>query len=228
MLMKKYVPLMAVGAMAALPYSASAGLGEGDIAGKVGGVYVAPNETSPKIERVEFKLKKDKDPVTLSFDVLAMVSDEIGVNLGTTLPAKVKQKARTLNNDAKSDVDFNLMPLHATLQYYFLTPDDTFRPYLGAGLHYTIMDKFKIGHANLKKIEFDNTFGFLFQVGGVFALDDTMFVDMSARYFYLEPNGKAHVRFGTGPGETPRNVKAKVKNFDLNPWVFNVSFGVKF
>ena len=222
---KAIVPLLtSVGMLSSLP--AVADLQEGDVAVKLGGVFVRPNAPSPNVEfdgrKETFKLKKDKDPVTLGLDVLMMADDNIGVNVGTIFPAKVKQKVETA--ERSGTLEYKLLPLHATLQYYFMTPQDDFRPYIGAGAHYTFIQDLKIGHEKVKKLTLDHEFGFVMQFGGVVSLDQNMFIDMSARYLYLEPGDGKTVYRKPGGGHD----KGKIKKLDINPWLFNVSFGMKF
>ena len=224
---KKFlVSLVAAGSSVTLSVPAFAGLKEGDMAFKVGGAYIVPDESSLKLEtRKEVKFKKDTNPVTAGVDFLFMATDEIGINLGTSFPAKVKQKVSF--NGYKGSYEYKIWPWHATAQYFFLTPQDEFRPYIGAGFHYTDFKDSKIDGHDLKKVDFDKEYGFLFQVGGVFNFDDDMFIDASARYFYLEPDGHAHTKVQTSPQEV--EIKSyKIKSYKINPWMFNISFGMKF
>ena len=228
---KKFVaPLLTAGGAMCLSASALAGLQEGDMAGKIGGVYIVPDDSSIKWVKdgasEKAKLKKDSNPFSLSLDLLVMATDEIGINFGTVWPAKVKQKSTDSDGD-KGKYEYKMWPWHATLQYYFMTPQDEFRPYVGAGLHYTNLDKFKVDSTKLEKVDLDNEFGFLFQVGGVYDIDDSIFVDFSARYMFLEPDGKTKVRFKKEDG-SKETIRVKVKDYKINPWLFNVSVGFKF
>ncbi|MTI14414.1 OmpW/AlkL family protein [Sansalvadorimonas verongulae] len=224
---KKFLVSLAVaGGAAAMSVPASAGVSEGDLAWKFGLAYIVPDENTIKWyeeanhELHRDKLKKDKNPITLSFDLVYMATDEIGINCGTSYPAKVKQK---VSGTDKGKYEYDIMPLHVTAQYYFMMPQDEFRPYVGAGVHYTYMKSFKIDHKDYDKIDFDKDYGYVLQVGGIFNLDDDLFVDASARYFYLKPEGKADVK-----PEHEHTRKVKVKDYKINPWMFNVSFGMKF
>ena len=213
--------LSAGGLVGSLP--ASAVLKEGESAIKVGGVYVVPNDASLKIgenksDLSTIKTKEDTNPFTLGLDLLFMATNEVGINFGTVWPATVKQKAIDAT-DATAKLEYEYWPWHATVQYYFMTPQDDFRPYVGVGLHYTKLSDYKINHQDIPDFDIDDEFGVLFQFGGVYTIDESLFVDFSARYFYLEPKGKIHIHdFG----------KFKVKDMDINPWVFNVSVGMKF
>ena len=224
---RKFVkPLLAAGGVLCLSTTALAMHHEGEMAVKVGGVYIVPDDSSvewtgPDGESAKAKLKEDTNPFSASIDLLVMATDEIGVNFGTIWPAKVKQKT-TADDGTRGEYEYRMWPWHVTAQYYFMTPQDMFRPYVGAGLHYTNLDKFKIDHQSIDKVELDNEYGFLLQVGGIYNIDDSMFVDFSARYFYLEPDGKTKVRIDD------ETVRGKVKDYKINPWMFNISFGFKF
>ena len=220
------VPLLAAGGAMGLSTGALAGLSEGDMAVKIGGAYIVPDESSIEWRGngtiSKSKLKKDTNPFTAGIDLLVMATDDIGINFGTSWPAKIKQKGTDSNGD-RFNYEYELWPWHATLQYYFMKSQDEFRPYVGAGLHYSNLDKFKLGSQKVDKIDFDNEYGFLLQFGGIFNIDDNMFVDASARYFYLEPDGKAKIKFKSGDP----TFKGKVKDYKINPWMFNISFGLK-
>ncbi len=215
--------LLVAGSAFAFSAPTQAGLQEGDMMGKIGIQYIIPEETSVKLgNSPKAKLKKDDDPIAFSVDFLLMASDELGVNLGGTFPAKIKQKVEYPGGNGS--YEYKMIPLHATLQYYFLTPQDDFRPYIGAGLHYTDLKDFKIDHHKVEKLELDKTYGFLFQFGGVFDISDNLFIDASARYMFLEPDGKARIKLEKGD----HTAKPKVKDYKINPWLLNASIGIKF
>lgn len=132
----------------------------------------------------------------------------------------------TANHDVKAvstaagDIklgDVWLLPPTLTLQYHF--DADTVRPYLGAGLNYTIFYGVDEGPV-ADSVDYDSSFGFAFQGGLDFDLDDKWFLNLDAKYILI--NTEATVDATTALGAT---VGADV---DINPLVIGLGVGMKF
>ncbi|CAM3612130.1 OmpW/AlkL family protein [Parendozoicomonas haliclonae] len=224
--------VIAAGATIGGMQSASAALQEGDAAVMVGGSYIYMNETSYKFRpdgqaeyNTKVKLKKDKDPFTASLDFLIMATDDIAVNVGTSWPATVKRKLKDPVDGNAGKSQYKIMPFHVLGQYYFLPPQEELRPYVGFGLHYTHFSDFKSGSEKWDKVEFDKSYGVVGKLGLVFNIDEESFIDASASWYYLEPDGK--VKLKDPGGSATGDIKGKLKDAKMNPWIFNVSFGFK-
>ncbi|MDO6597210.1 OmpW family outer membrane protein [Oceanihabitans sp. 2_MG-2023] len=109
-----------------------------------------------------------------------------------------------------------LLPPTLTLQYHF--NGDLVRPYIGAGVNYSLFFDEKSGPV-ADKVEYDNAFGFAFQLGFDFDITDKWFVNLDAKYLLL--NTDVTVDATTALGAT---VGADV---DINPFIAGVGIGYR-
>ena len=215
--------------------SAQAVLKEGDFTGSVGATYMLFDDSHIKFTGVDaaaagfpvnekVKFENDDHGTSMSFDVLYMVTNDIGIDFGLFWPATVKQKVR--HPDATTDGKYQLdvMPVHLSARYFFMSPQDSLRPYVGLGGHYTDFRKAKIRDVKLHKINLDKSYSWFAQIGLVYGLSDLTFVDASISYYDLKPDGDGKVTVDNGATYH----KVKVKNAQLSPTVFNISLGLKF
>lgn len=144
--------------------------------------------------------------------------------LGTT-----KHEVSTIGSDisaiggpTSADIDLGsvyLLPPTLTLQYHFLT-EEVFRPYVGAGVNYTIFYNEKQGSV-VKDIKYDNSFGYAFQVGFDLMIDDTFFVNADVKKLFL----KTDVSVDASNLASGLSIPADV---DINPWLIGLGVGMKF
>lgn len=144
--------------------------------------------------------------------------------LGTT-----KHKVNTIGSDlsaigggTSTDVDLGsvwLLPPTLTAQYHFL-PDGDIRPYVGAGINYTIFYSANEG-PTVKNVKYDNAFGFATQLGIDFKLSEKYFLNLDAKYILL----KTDVNVDASNLAPNLSIPAKV---DINPFLLGVGFGMKF
>ncbi|WP_296151003.1 OmpW family outer membrane protein [uncultured Flavobacterium sp.] len=144
--------------------------------------------------------------------------------LGTT-----KHDVSTIGSDisaiggpTSADIDLGsvyLLPPTLTLQYHFLT-EEVFRPYIGAGVNYTIFYNEKQGSI-VKDIKYDNSFGYAFQVGFDLMIDDTFFINADVKKLFLNTDVTVDAS-NLAPG---LSIPADV---DINPWLIGLGVGMKF
>jgi outer membrane protein len=106
-----------------------------------------------------------------------------------------------------------LLPPTLNLQYHFTGGQVT--PYIGAGVNYTIFYGVKSG--DVDGIDYDSSFGFSFQGGLDYDLDDKWFINVDVKKILL----KTDVTVDTGEGLLPVEV-------DINPLVVGLGAGFKF
>src|SRR5690606_26477890 len=109
--------------------------------------------------------------------------------LGTT-----KHKVNTtgsnltaIGGSSSSNVDLGsvwLLPPTLTAQYHFF-PDGAIKPYVGAGINYTIFYSVNAGQT-VKNVKYDNAFGFATQLGIDFKLSEKYFLNLDAKYILLK------------------------------------------
>jgi len=112
-----------------------------------------------------------------------------------------------------------LLPPTLTAQYHFFI-DEVFRPYVGAGVNYTVFYNEKEGSV-VKGIEYKNTFGYAFQAGFDFMIDDKFFVNADVKKIFL----KTDVTVDASNLSTGLSIPAEV---EINPWLIGLGIGMKF
>lgn len=112
-----------------------------------------------------------------------------------------------------------LLPPTLTVQYHFL-PDHIFNPYVGAGVNYTIFYNEKAGNT-VRGIEYDNSFGYAFQVGFDLMLDDKFFINVDIKKIFL----KTDVTVDASNLAAGLSIPADV---EINPLLLGFGVGMKF
>jgi len=191
---------------------------------RVRGVGVVPDE-SAKIGSIggDAKISNTLIP-ELDFTYFFTKNIAAELILGTT-----KHDVSTISSDisaiggpTSAAIDLGsvyLLPPTLTLQYHFLT-DEVFRPYVGAGVNYTIFYNEKQGSV-VKDIKYDNAFGYAFQVGFDLMIDDTFFVNADVKKLFLNTDVTVDAS-NLAPG---LSIPADV---DINPWLIGLGVGMKF
>lgn len=118
--------------------------------------------------------------------------------------------------EGESDVDLGhvwLLPPTLNLQYHFTGGEA--KPYIGAGINYTFF--YGVDEGDVADMDYDNAFGFSFQAGLDYNLDDKWFLNLDIKKLLL----KTDVDVDTGEGVLPVEV-------DINPFIVGVGVGMKF
>ncbi|QRM56725.1 OmpW family protein [Sinorhizobium sp. BG8] len=108
-----------------------------------------------------------------------------------------------------------LLPPTLTLQYHF-TDFGAFKPYVGAGVNYTIFFD-QSGSGDFSNLDVKNKFGAALQVGFDYMIDDHWGVNFDVKKLFLEPEWKVDF------GGTSLSGKAK-----LDPWLIGTGFTYRF
>ncbi|HAS6737145.1 TPA: outer membrane protein OmpW [Vibrio parahaemolyticus] len=191
---------------------------QGDFVLRVGAASVVPNDSSDKILGSQKELKVDSN-TQLGLTFGYMFTDNISLELLAATP---------FSHDISTDLlglgdiaDTKHLPPTLMVQYYFGEPQSKFRPYVGAGLNYTIFfdEGFnnKAKNVGLTDLKLDDSFGLAANVGVDYMINDQWFLNASAWYANIET--EATYKFGGAKQKT--DVK-------INPWVFMISGGYKF
>ena len=144
--------------------------------------------------------------------------------LGTT-----KHDVHTTGSDisavggpASTNVDLGsvyLLPPTLTLQYHFYA-SKIFKPYVGAGINYTIFYSVDKGNT-VKDVSYDNAFGYAFQLGCDFMINDKFFINVDAKKIFLNTDVTVNAS-NLAPGIS---IPAKV---DIDPLLLGFGIGMKF
>ena len=157
----------------------------------------------------------------ISYYVTNNVAAELILALGTRHDVSVKgDSLATVGNQNLGSV--NALPPTLTAQWHF-NPDQTFDPYVGAGVNYTnMLDrnlKFSKGALAGTKIKVDSdSWGYALQGGLDVNLKDGWLINADVKYVTISTDVKANL----GGNWT------KIDSLDINPWVIGVGIGKKF
>ena len=126
-------------------------------------------------------------------------------------------------NTAAGDVNLGsvwLLPPTLTAQYHFYTSENkVFKPYIGAGVNYTLFYNVKSG--DVADVKYDNALGYAAQLGFDLMVDDTFFINLDVKRLFLSTDVAVDAS-NLAPG---LSIPAEV---DINPWLIGVGVGMKF
>lgn len=229
--MKQSLLVLALAAAFA-PVLAQAEAGEWVVRARI--VDVSPNEDSNLGKTVNKNVAPVMSPgaelsvdnnlipeLDISYYVTKNVAAELILALGTRHDVSVKgDSLATVGNQNLGSV--NALPPTLTAQWHF-NPDQTFDPYVGAGINYTnMLDrnlKFSKGALAGTKIKVDSdSWGYALQGGLDVNLKDGWLINADVKYVTISTDVKANL----GGNWT------KIDSLDINPWVIGVGIGKKF
>ncbi|MDB9755123.1 outer membrane beta-barrel protein [Winogradskyella sp.] len=124
--------------------------------------------------------------------------------------------ATAKHNVEVEDVDLGhvwLLPPTLNLQYHFYA--NKFKPYVGAGVNYTIF--YGVDEGDVVGMDYENTFGFSLQTGVDYNLNDKWFLNFDIKKLFLSTD----VDVDSGEGVLPVEV-------DIDPLIIGFGIGMKF
>lgn len=212
------LPAIAVSALASPAYAKA-----GDTFVRVRAIMVAPTESSggilPTFPTEEVSVNNSSMP---EIDITHMVSDHVGLEL---IAATTKHNA-TGTSGTTGDIgklaSTWVLPPTLTVQYHF-APDAKVRPYVGAGVNYTMFYSEKpsagletaVGQTD---VNLKDSFGWAAQAGIDIDLNEKMFLNFDVKYIDIDTTARlATTAIGT----------QRVK-ISLDPIVFGVGLGFRF
>lgn len=148
--------------------------------------------------------------LTPELDLTYFITDHIGLEA----IAGTAQHKLTYTGDVDIG-DTWILPPTVTLQYHF-TPDDTFSPYLGAGVNYSYFYGEQDG-AGMNDLDVEGGFGFALQAGFDYWLTDNWGLNLDVKKIFLDVDADVNA------GATP--VQADV---DLDPWLIGAGVSFRF
>ncbi len=173
---------------------------------------VVPDDDSSTITTIGGKAEVD-DSISGDVDFSYFFTDRIAAELTLAVTEHDVEAVNTSVGDVDLG-DVKLLPPTLTLQYHFL-PDGKIRPYVGAGVNYTVFFDDDPGDAT--GIDYDNAFGLALQAGVDIEISDHWAVNFDVKKIWL--NTDVSVRaLGT-------TVKTDV---DIDPWLLGVGLAYRF
>ena len=206
----------------------------GDWVVRIRAVDVSPNEDSKLGKTVNKNVAPVMSPgaelavdnniipeLDISYYFTKNIATELILALGTRHDVSVKSDAlATVGNQDLGSV--NALPPTLTAQWHF-NPDQTFDPYVGAGINYTnMLDrnlKFSSGALTGTKIKVDSdSWGYALQAGLDVNLKDGWLINADIKYLNITTDVKAKIAGNW----------TKIDSLDINPWVIGIGVGKKF
>jgi outer membrane protein len=160
--------------------------------------------------------------IDFSYYITKNIAAELILAAGTFHDVKITGAtvSPTANNFNLGSV--NLLPPTLTLQWHF-NPDQTFDPYVGAGLTYVRALDRSLNYTNATtgalpiRIS-QNSWGPAIQAGFDYNLENKWLLNFDVKKIWFDTKVEAN----TGTGWT------KIDQLDVDPWVVSVGFGKKF
>ncbi|OLQ94396.1 outer membrane protein OmpW [Vibrio ponticus] len=220
--MKKAIIGLAV--LTALTSASAFAHKEGDFIVRAGLASVVPNDDSGSVADVDaFGLEVDSN-TQFAFTVGYMFTDNISFEVLGASPFSHDISANSALSDALGEgkiAETKHLPPTFMVQYYFGQADSKLRPYVGAGINYTVFfdDKFtnSAKSKTLNNLSLDDSWGLAANVGLDYMLNDDWFINGSI--WYADIDTEASYDFGGTKYTT---------DVDIDPWVFMIAGGYKF
>lgn len=216
----RILSLAAVSAMALTSVPANAE--QGDILLRVRGINVMPNEDSgsilPAFPGEEVSVNNSFMP---EVDITYMATDHIGFELiAATTKHSASGKTGTTGGIGRLASTWVLPPT-LTAQYHF-APEGKVRPYVGAGINYTVFWNEDATNAleaavGPTSVRLSDSFGWAAQVGVDIPLNDNVFLNLDVKYIDIDTTA----RLNTTAAGTQR------VRINLDPLVVGVGLGIK-
>ncbi|MEM1381525.1 MAG: OmpW family protein [Pseudomonadota bacterium] len=217
--MRKLILAAALSCNALAPISAMAEAGDILVRARIIGVL--PNDDAGGIEpAIPGGSIEVEDAVVPEVDFTYFVTDNVALELIAATSQHII--------DGTGDVaglgrvgDVWVLPPTLTVQYHFL-PGERFRPYVGAGINYTIFYNEDSAQSLTRAIgetelDVDDTFGWAVQVGADYAVSENWFVNVDFKYIGISTEATLRT------GEMINNI-----DLDVNPFVVGFGFGRRF
>ncbi|WHO38429.1 OmpW family protein [Sphingobium sp. AP49] len=211
------------GAVAIAALASPAQAKQGDVLIRLRSILVAPNEKSGSVLPGFPGEKVGVDNAVMpEIDFTYMATDHIGFELiAATTKHNASGRSGTTGSIGKLASTWVLPPT-LTAQYHFL-PEGKVRPYVGAGVNYTLFYNENASNAledavGKTKVHMSDSFGWAAQAGIDIDLTDKLFLNLDVKYIDIDTTARL---------STSAAGVQKVK-IDLDPLVFGVGVGMRF
>lgn len=200
---------------------------QGDWIVRAGAASVQPDDSSSTISiegtSVAGTSVSVENNTQVGLTIVYMLNNNVGIELLASTPFEHDIKAKGLGAFGVDDLGSTKhLPPTLSVQYYFGNPSSQIRPYVGAGINYTIFfsesltgeAKSNLGASNLS---LDNSVGLALHAGIDYQINDQWLVNASVWNMDIETEATLNTALG----------KASV-DVDIDPWAYILSVGYKF
>ncbi|PHX03591.1 outer membrane protein OmpW [Vibrio splendidus] len=190
---------------------------EGDFIIRAGAATVSPNDSSGAVLNnpdLEFSVDSDTQ-LGLTFGY--MFTDNISFEVLAASPFSHSISVNGLGKVA----DTKHLPPTFMVQYYFGQANSDFRPYVGAGINYTVFFDEELNgtgkDAGLSDLSLDDSWGLAANIGMDYMINEDWFLNASV--WYADIGTTATYKTATDTFKT---------DVDIDPWVFMIGGGYNF
>lgn len=213
------IPIAAAAAFASVPAQAK----QGDVLVRLRAIMVAPNEESgsvlPGFPGEEVKVDNSVMP---EIDITYMATDHVGFELiAATTKHTASGKTGTTGSIGKLASTWVLPPT-LTAQYHPIA-DGPVRPYVGAGVNYTLFysedaSSALEGAVGPTSVHMSDSFGWALQAGVDIDLNERLFVNLDVKYIDIDTTARL----------TTTAAGVQRVRVHLDPIVAGVGIGMRF
>ncbi|MEZ8609715.1 outer membrane protein OmpW [Vibrio sp. 10N.239.311.G01] len=192
---------------------------EGDFIIRVGAAMVSPNDSSGDVlETSGSKFGVDSN-TQLGLTFGYMFTDNISLEI---LAATPFSHTISTNHGGLGDIaETKHLPPTLMVQYYFGEANSKFRPYVGAGINYTVFFDEELNgtgkDAGLSDLSLDDSWGLAANIGMDYMINEDWFLNASVWYADIDTTAK----YKAGGKQYSTDV-------DIDPWVFMIGGGYNF
>ncbi|MFA0235445.1 outer membrane protein OmpW [Vibrio sp. 10N.222.55.C7] len=213
--MKK--PVCGIAVIAALMSTNVLAHKEGDFIIRAGAAIVSPNDSSGDVlgnSSLEFSVDSNTQ-LGLTFGY--MFTDNISLEVLAATPF-----SHSISVNGVGDIaDTKHLPPTLMVQYYFGEANSKFRPYVGAGINYTVFFDEELNgtgkDAGLSDLSLDDSWGLAANIGMDYMINEDWFLNASVWYADIGTTAK----YKAGGVQYSTDV-------DIDPWVFMIGGGYNF
>lgn len=199
----------------------------GDWLVRVRGISVDPDSDSSTLRSNGASLPDTgvsvDDDVVPELDITYMFRPKLGLELILATSQHDVLAEGSLSSLGKV-VDARVLPPTLTLQYHF-NPEGTFRPYIGAGLNFTLFydeettSGFDTVAGGASSVDLDESVGLAGQFGFDIGINESWFVNFDVKYIQIDTTATITTPGGLGTVEV---------DVDINPFVYGMGIGRRF
>jgi len=200
-----------IGALVALSVPAAAQSAEGPWMVRIRALSLTPANKSDAIP----SLGVAADKITINSKVFPEIDFAyfFSKNFSTELVLTYPQEQNVMLNGTKIGT-FQHLPPTLLAQYQFL-PDETFRPYVGAGVNLTLISNVNITVPGVGALDLaKSSVGVAGQIGADYKIAPKQFINLDVKFVTLAADVKKS--------------GSKVSNVQVNPWLISIGYGYRF
>ncbi|MEZ9648343.1 outer membrane protein OmpW, partial [Vibrio sp. 10N.261.52.C2] len=191
---------------------------EGDFIIRAGAAIVSPNDSSGDVlgnSSLEFSVDSNTQ-LGLTFGY--MFTDNISLEVLAATPFSHSISVNGVGEVAET----KHLPPTFMVQYYFGEANSDFRPYVGAGINYTVFFDESLtstgkNDAGLTDVSLDDSWGLAANIGIDYMINEDWFLNASV--WYADIGTTATYKTATDTFKT---------DVDIDPWVFMIGGGYNF